>query len=138
MVKRSWLVFAALALASCGGESPTTPTTDWIELNSLTPPNGTVLTAGERVTFTATVTCTIVSSDGGHVAMVVSDQGFRNLIEPGQTPQATLPKGTSAPVTLGVAVTMPESGSSIKLSLPLFVNGSNTTRAIKMADYTVR
>src|SRR6188508_2426688 len=81
-------------VAGCASDSPTAPTADQITLNSVVPAAGTVLKAGERVTFTAVVTGTIVSSDGGFTAMVLQDQANRSLLAPGEfPPQAMLPKG---------------------------------------------
>jgi hypothetical protein len=136
-MSRKWIMLVILAATmACGSDTPTTPTSDWIELNALTPPSGTTLTAGERVTFTATVTCTVVSSDGGTVGLVLMDQGNRNV---GSTPQpfSTLPKGNKT-VTLTDSITVPVSGSTVSLVLPLFVNGSTSTRALKKVDYSVR
>ena len=130
-----WVLLALLATTACGGESPTAPTTDWIELNSITPSSGTTLTAGERVTFTTTVTCTIVNADGGYVVLLLVDQGNRSLSA--SSPTAQLSKGT-ATVTLTDTITVPVSGSTVTAVLPLFVNGSNITRALKRVDYSVR
>jgi hypothetical protein len=130
-----WLLLPVVALLSCGGETPTSPDRDWIEFVSLTPASGTALTAGERVTFTTTVACTVASSDGGRVALLLQDQGNRSL----QTapPTETLPKGDKT-VTMSDTITVPVSGSTVSLYVPLFVNGSNSTRAMKLATYTVR
>ena len=136
MVLRSWLLVVALvAVSACGANSPTSPDTDWIELNSISPPSGTVLTAGESITFTATVTCTTVNSDGGTVALLLLDQGNRSL----QTvqPHVTLARGDQT-VTLSDTITVPVSGSTVTVTMPLFVNGSNSTRALKRVSYTVR
>lgn len=127
-----------VTLAACGSETPTQPSGDWIDLNALSPAGGATLTAGERVTFTATVTCTVVSTDGGMVALVLGDQGNRSLYGAGEpTPMSTLPRGTTT-VTLSGTITVPPSGSTVNLTLPLFVNGSNSTRALKRATYSVR
>lgn len=132
------LWFSLFLIAGCGSNSPTTPTTDFIALDSIVPAAGTSLTPGDRVTFTAIVTCTIVSSNGGLTAMAIQDQANRSLIPPGETaPFATLVKGT-ATVTLSHTVTIPASGSTVTVALPIFVNESNSTRAVVTRSYPVR
>jgi hypothetical protein len=117
---------------------PTAPTTDFIALDSITPTAGTTLNPGDRVTFTAVVTCTIVNSEGGSTAMVVQDQTNRSLIPAGESPpRATLSRGTTT-VTLSQTVTIPESGSTVTIALPIFINESNTTRAVVIRNYPVR
>jgi hypothetical protein len=124
-------------LAGCSS-SPTAPTTDSISLTSIVPAAGTTLTAGDRVTFTAVVNCTIVNSDGGLTAMVIQDQANRSLLAPGEIqPQTALVKGTTT-VTLSHTITIPESGSTLTVALPIFVNESGSTRAVVTRHYTVR
>ena len=90
------------------------------------------------VIFTAVVECTIVNSDGGITAMVIQDQANKSLLAPGENqPQAELTKGTTT-VTLSHTVTIPESGSILTVALPIFVNESDTTRAVVTRHYTVR
>ena len=131
-------LFSLLLFAGCGSSSPTTPTTDFIAIESIVPPAGTSLTAGERVTFTAVVTCTIVSSSAGFAAMAIQDQLNRSLIPAGETaPMAPLGKGT-ATVTLSHTITIPQSGSTVTVALPIFVSESNSTRAVALRNYPVR
>ena len=146
MLRRAHLRFLAIEIgalllgvvAGCGSSTPAAPTSDFIALDSIVPAVGTVLTAGERVTFTAVVTCTIVSSNGGFTGMVVQDQGNRSLIPAGeQAPTSRLAKGT-ATVTLSQAVTIPESGSTVRVALPIFIDESNSTAAVVFRTYTVR
>jgi hypothetical protein len=132
------LWFSLFLLAGCGSSSPTAPTTDFISLVSIVPAAGTTLNAGERVTFTAVVVCTIVNSNGGRTAMVLQDQANRSLLAPGEIqPQATLSKGTTT-VTLSHTVTTPDSGSTLTVALPIFVNESSTTRAVVTRHYAIR
>ena len=140
MTSGRWLLLPLLALVACGGSdsTPTTPTRDWIELNSLTPASGTAVTAGERLTINATVTCTIVSKDGGMVALLVRDQGGRTLPGTGTQPQQmTLPAGTTT-VALTDTITTPPSGGTVAVYIPMWVNGSNLTAAFVTANYTVK
>ena len=131
-------VSSLFLIAGCGSNSPTAPTTDFISLNSIVPAAGTTLNAGELVTFTAVVTCTIVNSNGGFAAMVIQDHRNISLLNPGETPpQAALTKGTTT-VTLSHTLTIPESGSTVKVLFPIFVNESSSTRAVVVRDYTVR
>jgi hypothetical protein len=135
MSHRFFVVLALVAVVSCGADTPTAPQSDWIELKSLTPATGTVLTAGETVTFTATVTTTVVTSDGGTVALLLYDQGNRSL--QATQPTSTLPKGDKT-LTLTDTITVPVSGSTVNLAIPLFVNGSTRTAAAKTATYSVK
>jgi len=133
----SALCFGLFLIAGCSSSNPTAPTTDFISLNSIVPAAGTALNAGERVTFTAVVTCTIVNSNGGFAAMVIQDHRNLSLLDPGEIPpEAALTKGTTT-VTLSHTITIPESGS-IKVLFPIFVNESSSTRAVVVRDYTVR
>jgi hypothetical protein len=137
-LRSSGLWFSLFLIAGCGNSSPTAPTTDFISLSSIVPPAGTALNAGDRVTFTAVVTCTIVNSNGGFTAMVIQDHRNISLLDPGEIPpEASLTKGTTT-VTLSHTITIPESGSSFKVLFPMFVNESSSTRAVVVRDYTVR
>jgi len=132
------LCFGVLLIAGCASSSPTAPTTDFISLTSIVPAAGTALTAGDRVTFTAVVDCTIVSANGGFAVMVIQDHRNISLLEVGEIqPQATLTKGTTT-VTLSHTVTIPQSASSVRVALPIFINDSNSTRAVVTRDYAVR
>jgi hypothetical protein len=122
-----------LSLASCGGGSPAQPTRDWIELMSILPAESSTFAAGERVTFTATVDCTVATSDGGSVALVVQAPDVLNQ----PAPTASLSKGTRT-VTLTSTVTMPASGTAVTVFIPLWVNESNTTAMMKRVSYSVR
>ena len=136
-VRSSGLLFILL-IAGCGSNSPTAPTTDFISLTSIVPAEGTPLTAGDRVTFTAVVNCTIVSSNGGFAAMVIQDHRNISLLEVGEIqPQAALAKGSTT-VTLSHTVTIPQTASTVRVALPIFVNESSSTRAVVIRDYSVR
>jgi hypothetical protein len=127
-------------IAGCSSDSPTAPTTDGIALQSINPAAGTMLTVGDQVTFTAVVTCTIATSEGGLTAMVVQDQANRSLLQAGEfAAQSVLRKGTET-VTLSQTITIPEyvRGSTLTVALPIFINESGTTRAVVTRNYTVR
>jgi hypothetical protein len=131
------MLVGLLAASACGG-SPTEPTTDWIELDSISPAAGATLTAGERVTFTAVVTCTIVGDDGGLVSMVLQDHRQVSLKGADQpSPVQSLRKGTTT-VTLSDTVTVPAGASMVVVWLPMFVDGITTTRLMKRLEYPVR
>lgn len=125
------VLLLSLPLASCSGAS-TQPTRDWIELKSIQPAEGSALIAGERVTFTATVDCTIATSAGGSVSLIVQAPAVIN--EPQSVP---LPKGTRT-VTLTSTAVMPESGTPVGVFIPLWVNDSNVTAMMKRVAYSVR
>jgi hypothetical protein len=135
---RSAILLSCFLLGGCTSDSPTAPTTDFITLDSVVPAAGTTLTPGDWVTFTAVVTATLVSSTGGFTTMVLQDQRNLSLLAPGEVaPQALLTKGTST-VTLTHTITIPESGSTLNLLLPIFVNESNRTAAMVRRSYPVR
>ena len=137
--RSSVLWFSLFLIAGCGSSSsPAAPTSDFISLTSIVPAAGTMLSAGERVTFTAVVECTIVSSNGGFAAMVIQDHRNISLLEAGEMqPQAMLAKGITT-VTLSHTVTIPQSASAVTVALPIFVNDSGSTRAVVVRNYTVR
>jgi hypothetical protein len=139
MITRTFsFVVCAILASACAGDAPTGPTTDFIAIDSMVPAAGTTLVAGERVTFTATITCTIVTADGGFAAFVLQDQRNQSLRD-GDTlaPEATLRKGT-ATHTFTQTITVPESGSTVNALFPLFVTGSDSTRAVAVRTYAVR
>ena len=132
------LWFSLFLIAGCSSNSPTAPTADFISLTSIVPAAGTTLTAGDRVTFTAVVNCTIVSANGGFAAMVIQDHRNISLLEAGEIePQAPLARGSTT-VTLSHTVTIPASASTVTVALPIFVNDSSSTRAVVVRNYTVR
>jgi hypothetical protein len=136
--RSSGLWLCLFLITACGSSSPAAPTSDFISLTSILPAAGTTLTAGDRVTFTAVVDCTIVSSNGGFAAMVIQDHRNISLLEAGEMqPQAMLAKGTTT-VTLSHTVTIPQSASTVTVALPIFVNDSSSTRAVVVRNYTVR
>ena len=102
------------------------------------PAAGTTLVAGDRVTFTATVTCTIVTAENGFTALVLQDQRAQSLLGfDERSPEAELKKGTST-VTLSHTITIPARGNTVNALFPIFVNGSNSTRAVVVRTYSVR
>ena len=138
LIRTFSLAVCAMLCAGCGSDTPTGPTTDFIQLQSIVPAAGTVLVPGERVTFTAVLDCTIVSSDGGFTALVLQDQRNASLLDfDGRSPEATLRKGTQT-VTLSQTITVPASGNTVNALFPIFVNGSDTTRALVTRNYTIR
>jgi cadmium resistance protein CadD (predicted permease) len=95
---------------------------------------------GDRVTFTAVANCTIVSSEGGLAAMVIQDQATRAVRDEADVQaQAVLRKGTET-VTLSQTVTIPANlgGSTITVSLPIFITGSTSTAAVVTRNYAIR
>jgi hypothetical protein len=131
-------VVSLFLLSGCGGNTPTAPTTDSITVVSILPAAGTTLIAGERVTFTAVVTCTIATAEGGFTALVLQDQRNLSLLQGEErAPEATLRKGT-ATVTLSQTITIPMSGSTVNALFPIFIDGRDSTRAVAVRSYQVR
>ena len=138
MLRTFSAVTCVVLLAGCTGDAPTAPTTDFITVDSITPAAGTTLVAGERVTFTAVLTCTIVNADGGLTALVLQDQRNQSLLGfDERSPEAVLQKGTTT-VTLTHTITIPQSGNTVHAMFPIFVKGSDITRAVAVRSYSVR
>jgi hypothetical protein len=138
MVKPFSFIICLAFLGGCGSDTPTGPTTDFIAIESMVPAAGTTLVPGERVTFTAVLTCTIVSADGGVTAMVLQDQRNQSLLGfDERSPQVELRRGTET-VTLSHTITVPPSGNTVNALFPIFINGSDSTRAIAVRTYSVR
>jgi hypothetical protein len=138
MLRTFSVIACVVLLTACAADAPTAPTTDSIRIVSITPATGTTLVAGERVTFTAVLSCRIAHADGGFTALVLQDQGNRSLLGfDERPPEAVLQKGT-ATVTLTHTITIPQSGSTVNALFPIFVNGSDMTRAVAVRSYPVR
>lgn len=139
MITRTFSFVISLFLSTgCGSDTPTGPTTDFITLESIVPVAGTMLTVGERVTFTAVVTATIVNAEGGFAALVLQDHRNLSLLDIDErAPEATLRKGT-ATVTLSQTITIPATANTVNALFPLFIDGSNNTRAVAVRTYPVR
>jgi hypothetical protein len=137
---RHAILCGVLCLApACGADSPTSPTDrDWIEIVSITPARGAVLSAGQPLSITLTASVTVASKDGGHAVLVVIDQANRTLNNPaGPQSRVTLTKGR-ANVTIADTVTVPPAGSTLSAAAVLFVDGSNATRALQRVTFTVQ
>ena len=139
MTTRLFSLVACLMVAlSCSSDTPTGPTTDFISIDSIVPAAGTTLVAGDRITVSAVVTCTIVSANTGFAALILQDQRNQSLRDGDtQAPEVTLQKGTTT-VTLSQTITVPSSGSTVNAMFPIFIEGSNATRAVAVRTYAVR
>lgn len=140
MRARRWLLVPVLALCACGGNTSTNPTLDWIAIKAATPPTGTVLKAGETVTFTVSVDATVVSADTGIVRMLVTTEGMVPLNNgTAGPPKQTVPKGTTT-VALTDTVTIPLelSGSSVLVVVPIWIDGVQRTGQWGRLAYTVQ
>lgn len=135
-----YAIAAALlcCLVGCGSDSPTSPTSDWIEVVSITPARGTTLTSGATLTITVIASCTIVNSSSGYAVLIISDHADRTLNTPsGTSAIAPLNKG-SATVTITDTITVPVSGATVNVQAALFVEGSNRTRAFQRVSFAVQ
>ena len=133
---RRMLLATVLALTACGG-APTNPAIDWVSIRTATPAIGTVLTAGQAVTFTVTVDATLVSANTGVVRLIVTTAGFVPLNQ-GTIPRQTIAKGASA-ITLTDTVMIPteSSGSHVIIATPIWVDGVESTAQWAKATYPV-
>ena len=78
------ITILSASVAGCGkGDSPTEPTTgtESMSLTSLSPPDGTRLALGTRVTVTATLSTQESCSTGGTITMTIKDQNG-NVLSP--------------------------------------------------------
>jgi hypothetical protein len=135
-----YTIAAALlcCLVACGSDSPTSPTSEWIEIVTIAPARGTVLAAGTPVTFTVTASVTLAKADGGYAILLISDHGNRILNNPaGPEARVTLTKGTRT-VTLTDTITAPASGWTVNAAAVLFVDGSSRTAAFQQASFQVQ
>lgn len=133
-------LLAALFVA-CGGSSPTDPAppilTDAISVSSVTPVAGSVLRAGQTVTFTAAVNYTLATAASGRIAIVIQDQTGESLDLPGEQSSVSVSRGTGS-ATLSSSVTIPNSGvTSVIVYLPLLPAGATTTSIVARVEYAV-
>ncbi|HZF08849.1 MAG TPA: hypothetical protein VFE33_08680 [Thermoanaerobaculia bacterium] len=140
-MNRSLCLAATLALvflvAGCSkGNSPTDLTSpDSIAITSITPAVGTKLAPGSTVTFTATVSYSLVSASSGTITLVIENQSDQSLTT--TQPQMTVANG-SGTASLTGSVTVPATGvTTIQVFFPLTPAGSTGSPAIAAALYPV-
>ena len=133
------VLLAAAAIASCSKSSPTEPALDLdsVTIVSLQPPAGTVLQAGARVTFTATIAYHLVNASSGSVFIVVQDQALRNLSSTVPVPSVSVVRGTGT-VGLSDSIVIPATGvTSVGVFFPLLQTGATMTQTVQNVSYPV-
>lgn len=139
MCGRSILTGLLLALAACGG-APTNPTQDWVTIKATTPAGGTVLKAGDSVTFTVSVDATLVSAPSGLVRLLITSEGMipLNNGNPGPPSQA-IANGLSS-VTLSDTVTIPAdlAGTNVLVVVPIWLDDVRATGQFAKLSFPVR
>ena len=110
---------------------------NFISLVTIAPPAGTTLSAGQVVSFTATVSYELNNADSGEIKMVVQDQTDADL-QSGMSPFVEIGRG-SGMVTLSNQVTTPTTGvTTISVFFPLFSAGQSSTTVISSVSYPVQ
>jgi hypothetical protein len=133
------ILLAAAAIASCSKSSPTEPALDLdsVTIVSLQPPAGTVLQAGARVIFTATIGYHLVNAASGSVFIVVQDQALRNLSSTVPVPSVNVVRETGT-VGLSDSVVIPAAGvTSVGVFFPLLQTGATMTLTVQSVSYSV-
>src|SRR4051812_32301808 len=103
-----------LALAGCSA-TPAAPTpsvtaTDAVgSVTNMNPATGTILQAGQTVTFSGTPGYTLASADFGAMRMIVQDQNDQPLQVTGVQPNILVQRG-SGDVTLSETIAVPAAG----------------------------
>lgn len=114
-----------------------TVSADSISLVTIAPLDGTTLSPGQVVSFTATVSYELDSADSGRIGMNIQDQTNANI-------QSNLPINVaisrgSGMVTLSDVVTIPAGGvTTVNVFLPLFPAGQSSTSVVVLASYPVQ
>jgi len=133
------VLLSAAAVVSCSKSSPTEPVLDLdsVTIVSIQPPAGTVLQAGARVTFTATIGYHLVNASSGSVFIVVQDQALKNLSSTVPVPSVNVVRGTGT-VGLSDSVVIPAAGvTSVGVFFPLLQTGATVTQTVQSVSYTV-
>lgn len=145
-LKGQWIGMGCLVLgmalaAGCsdGGSSPTepSPTIDSAVLETVSPPAGTLLTAGSQVVIRGRIRYTLASTGSGTVVLVIQDQNGRSLVT-GPQPSASIARGGGT-VELTYTLQIPATGvSSVDAIFPLFPSGARESVAAPSVKYSVR
>lgn len=133
-----------IAVAACGGTpaaptTPAVPATDAVtSITNMNPASGTVLQAGQSVTFSGTPGYTLASADFGLMYMVVQDQNDQPLQVSGVQPNIVVHRG-DGDVTLTETIAVPATGvTSVRVYFALAAGAATTTNAAARATYLVR
>ncbi len=124
MTRTTAVVLALAFLAACGGGNPETPQNQLptVTLASITPPGGTILTAGQKLTVTASVNCTVPYANA-ELTMVIRTDKSRPLNSGSETSTKPLVKGMWI-VTLTDTITVPPTGNMVQIYLLLVAAGT--------------
>lgn len=139
IVQVTLVAAAVVAAAGCNGSSsPSEPAgLNDVTVVSITPPEGTTLTAGQAVTFDATLRYTLSAGSSGNVGIVIQDQD-NVVLQTGVQPQVPVAAGSGV-VSLSDSVTIPASGVSlVRVFFPLFFDGGGGgTNIVTSVTYDV-
>lgn len=125
---------------SDGDSSPTEPepTINSIAVETITPAQGTTLSAGSRVTFQARVRYTLATASSGRISMVIEDQASRNISPTSPQPNVQVSRGGGV-VELTDTVTIPANGvTRVDLFVPLLPAGASSTNTVQLVRYPVQ
>ena len=148
VLRASYMVLGILlALVGCDGETPTSPslstqhtvTEDSLSVASITPVAGTRLRPGRQVTFEATVSYELGTTDSGLIRIVIQDQtdSIIQAIPRDPRQDRTVERG-SGTVSFSDVVSIPGSGvTEVNVFFPLFPAGATSTSTLAVVTYPV-
>lgn len=135
------LAITMLLVLGCsdGDSSPTEPepTIDSLAIETITPVQGTSLSAGSRVIFQARVRYTLATTSSGRISMVIEDQASRDISPATPQPTIQITRGGGV-VELTDTVDIPATGvTRIDVFVPLFPAGASSTNTVQVVRYQV-
>ena len=124
IVQVAFVAAAVVGISGCdGSSSPSEPAgLNDLTVVSITPPQGTTLSAGQAVTFDATLRYTLSAGASGEISIVIQDQDDV-VLQTGVQPAVPVTAGSGV-VNLSDSVTIPASGVSlVRVFFALFFDG---------------
>ena len=135
------LAITMLLVLGCSDSdsSPTEPepTIDSVRIETISPAQGTTLSAGSRVTFRARVPYTLATASSGRISIIIEDQASRNISSTSPQPSIQVTRGGGV-VELADTVTIPANGvTRVDVFVPLFPAGASNTNTVQLVRYQV-
>jgi hypothetical protein len=127
------LLSCLCAAGSCGS-SPSAPTTDSVQILSSSPPMGTVLQRGARMTFTYRVRFTLTSSTAVAAFYLLPQSPTVGLDDPGQI--TTISRGTTE-LTMTRDYTIPADATRLFVLIGM-ANQNGADQTTQEFSYTVQ
>jgi hypothetical protein len=121
-------------------EPSSSPATDSISLESITPPSGTILISGHDVTISGTLRYTFASANSGRITLVIHDQDGRSIQNTSARnlqPSALISKGIGT-LTLSDEITIPtERVTSVDVFFALANLNALVSNTVVLVTYPV-